>query len=84
MFFNSAAPLSNLSGTTSTQVDTEDENCTENSNEPPNLQEPGEDNQAEGGDCDGDVEPSQVRFDRTKISTYSTLSSVRLILTQRK
>lgn len=61
MFFNTAASLSNLSGTTSTQVDTLTQSCSE---EPPNLQEPEEEEQADNGACDGEVEASQVRFDR--------------------
>lgn len=59
MFFNSSAPLSNLSGTTSTQIDTLTENCTEDRNKPSNLQLSEGDDQAEGGD--GDVELRQVR-----------------------
>lgn len=57
MFFNSTVPLSNLSGTPSTQVDTQAENCSENNNKPHNHQEPGENDQAEAGECDGEVEP---------------------------
>lgn len=63
LMFNSTAPLLNLSRTTSTHVDMQDENCSENSNEPQDLQVPEEDDQAEGGEA----EPSQVRFDRKNI-----------------
>lgn len=58
MFFNSAASLSNLSGTTSTQADAPTQSCADESNRPRNLQEA----EADGGACDGEVEPSQVRF----------------------
>ncbi|XP_067350625.1 swi5-dependent recombination DNA repair protein 1 homolog isoform X2 [Channa argus] len=47
------------SGTTSTQVDTRAENCSEDSSQRQNLHEPGEDDQAEGGGCDGEIEPNQ-------------------------
>lgn len=72
MFFNSAASLSNLSGTTSTQADTPTQGCSEEEiDEPKNLPEPEEDDQAESGACDGDVEASQVRFDRTNSHQHS-------------
>eukprot|EP00064_Thunnus_orientalis_P015628 superscaffoldBa00002934_g15683 len=45
------------SGTTSTQVDTLTQNCNE---EPQNLQEPEEVEQADSGACDGEVEASQA------------------------
>lgn len=64
MFFNSAASLSNLSGTTSTQADTLTQSGSEESDEPRNLQEPEEDAHADSGACDGEPEPSQVRLDR--------------------
>lgn len=58
MFLNSASSLSNLSGTTFTQVDTLTQNCGE---EPPNLQESQKDEKADSGVCDGEVDASQVR-----------------------
>lgn len=64
MFFNSAASLSNLSGTTSTQADTPTQNFSEESDEPQNLQEPEENDQADSGAGDEVVEPNQVRFNR--------------------
>lgn len=89
MFFNSAASLSNLSGTTSTQVNTE--NCSEESNKPQNLQEPEKESRAESEVYDEEVDPSQVRFDRKKnrhhtsiYNIYSKFTSTRCILTQRK
>lgn len=59
MFFNSASSLLNLSGTTSTQVDTLTQ---ENDGQ---LLEPEENDQADSEPCDGEVEPSQVSSDRT-------------------
>ncbi|KAK2828653.1 hypothetical protein Q5P01_019687 [Channa striata] len=50
---------SKKSGTTSTQVDTQAENCSELQIH----QEPEEDDQAQGGDCDGEGEPNQVGKD---------------------
>lgn len=73
MFFNSAASLSNLSGTTSTQVDTPTQSCSEENREPQNFQEPEENDQAESSACDGEVEPSQVRFDRTKFTLHQLM-----------
>lgn len=67
--FNPAASLSNLSGTTSTQVDTLTHNCSHENDEPQKLQEEEEedddDDQADSAACDGQVVPSPVRFGRT-------------------
>lgn len=57
LFYYSAASLSNPSGTTSTRSHTVTQ-----SNQPQDLQEPGEDDRPEIEACDGEVEPSQVRF----------------------
>lgn len=91
MFLNSAASLLNLSGETSARVDTATQNCSEEGDEPQNLQEPEEDNGADSEPCDGVVEPSQVRFDRKKnqyytsiYNIYSKLTSIGFILTQRE
>lgn len=56
MFFNSALSLSNLSGTTSTQAETQAQSCSGENNESPNLQEQEEkEEQADSGVCDGEV-----------------------------
>ncbi|KAM9348852.1 uncharacterized protein ABDE67_010892 [Symphorus nematophorus] len=52
---------STQSGKTFTPADTQ--SCSEESNGPQNVQEPEEDEQAEGGACDGEAEPSQVGED---------------------
>ncbi|XP_037603572.1 uncharacterized protein LOC119475183 [Sebastes umbrosus] len=60
---------STQSGTTSTQADTPTQGCSEEEiDEPKNLPEPEEDDQAESGACDGDVEASQVGEDLCHIS----------------
>lgn len=64
MFFNSAASLSNLSVTTSTQADAPTLNGSKDSEGSQNLQEPEEDSKGDSGAGDGEVEASQVRFDR--------------------
>ncbi|XP_037323609.1 uncharacterized protein LOC119215497 [Pungitius pungitius] len=50
-------------GTTPTRSHTVTQSCAQESNEPRNLQEPEEDDQAETQACDGGVEPSQVEED---------------------
>lgn len=66
MFCNSAASLSNLSVTTSTQADAPTQNGSEDSEGSQNLEEPEEDSRGDGGAGDGEVEASQVRFDRER------------------
>ncbi len=58
MFSDSATFLSNLSGTTSTQADTQTQSCSEEHDK--NIQEPEED-KTDSSACDGEIEPSQVR-----------------------
>lgn len=62
--------LSNLSGTTSTQVDTEAPDNREHDDEPRSLQEPEGDERVDSDACDacpGVVEPGQVRLNLTLI-----------------
>ncbi|KAK9536614.1 hypothetical protein VZT92_006381 [Zoarces viviparus] len=54
---------STQSGTTATQAYTLTQSCTEESDEQRNLQEPEEDDRAEIGACNGEVEPSQIGED---------------------
>lgn len=65
MFFNSSVSLSNFSGITSTQAKTVTQSCGKDSDESQSLQEPDEEDQADGGHYDGGGEPSQVRWDKT-------------------
>lgn len=63
MFFNSPLPLSNKREPTCTQVETQAGTCREDSNKPPDLQEPEED-QTEGGE----VEPKYATCNQTLIT----------------
>ncbi|XP_068457386.1 uncharacterized protein [Clinocottus analis] len=71
---------STQSGTTSSQAYTLTQSCIEESDEHQNLKEPGEDDQAEIGACNGEVEPSQVGEDLC-ISDAETLPQETLIAT---
>lgn len=71
MFFNSASSPSNLSGTTSIQVETLTNNCSEEGD----LQEPEESDRADGGACDREVEASQVRLDWT-VQQYTSFQNI--------
>ncbi|KAA8586939.1 hypothetical protein FQN60_000775 [Etheostoma spectabile] len=55
-----AESTQNLSGTTSTQVDTPTQSWSEENREPQNFQEPEDNDQAESAACDGELVPSQV------------------------
>lgn len=59
--------LSNLSGTTSTQVDTEALDNREHDDEPQSLQEPEGDKRVDSDACPGVVESGQVRLNLTFI-----------------
>ncbi|XP_045896765.1 uncharacterized protein LOC123963766 [Micropterus dolomieu] len=71
---------STQSGTTSTQADTPTQNFSEESDEPQNLQEPEENDQADSGAGDGVVEPNQVGEDLSS-SDAETLPQETLIPT---
>ncbi|XP_035864951.1 uncharacterized protein LOC116064935 isoform X1 [Sander lucioperca] len=72
---------STQSGTTSTQVDTPTQSCSEENREPQNFQEPEENDQAESSACDGEVEPSQVGGEDLCISDAETLPQETLLAT---
>ncbi|XP_033489996.1 uncharacterized protein LOC117261684 isoform X1 [Epinephelus lanceolatus] len=72
---------STQSGTTSSQADTVTQSCSEKCGEAQNLQQPEEDDdQADSGACDGEVEPSQVGEDPC-ISDTETLPQESLTTT---
>ncbi|KAI4813826.1 hypothetical protein KUCAC02_003048 [Chaenocephalus aceratus] len=60
MFFISAASLSNLSETSSTQADEPTQSCSEESHEPQSFQEP-EQEEVVSGACGGEEEHVQAK-----------------------